>query len=109
MIAHAANKREKETKFSFSLLNLSSFLCIVRRFLSESYTDISFLPGYGLVDVRLLHAVQFRFYELEDMLRCIHWLLLLGGGFGAPHEIFCSILFPKRIQNADIYLGVCKQ
>ena len=33
MIAHVTDKREKETKFSFSLLNLSSFLCVVRRFL----------------------------------------------------------------------------
>ena len=61
MNARAQGKREKETKFSFSLLNLSSFLCIVRRFLSESYTDMSLLLAYGRVDVSLWHAVLFGF------------------------------------------------
>ena len=28
------------------------FLAAVRRFLAESYTDMSFLPGYEIVDVR---------------------------------------------------------
>ena len=51
-------KREKETKFSFSLLNLSSFLSVVRRFPLESYTDMLSLPGYGLIDVSILHTIQ---------------------------------------------------
>ena len=60
-IAPAARKREKETKFSFSLLILSSFLSAVRRFLKESYTDISLLLGYDFVDVNVLYTVQYIF------------------------------------------------
>ncbi len=52
----APGKREKKTKFFFSLLNLSSFLCAVRRFLKESYTDIGLLPAYDKVAVLLLHT-----------------------------------------------------
>ena len=60
-IAPAARKREKETKFSFSLLILSSFLSAVRRFLKESYTDMSLLPEYDFVDVNVLYTVQYIF------------------------------------------------
>ena len=62
-------KREKETKFSFSLLNLSSFLSVVRRFPLESYTDMSLPLVYGLVDVSVLHAFG-KYDSVKDFMRC---------------------------------------
>ncbi len=67
----APGKREKETKFSFSLLILSSFLATVRRFLSESYTDMSLLLAYGKVDVHfIIITVLFLFCKPKGILRC---------------------------------------
>ena len=41
----------------FALLIPLLFLAVVRRFLTESYTDMSLLLGYGLVDVSFWGAV----------------------------------------------------
>ena len=68
MIAHAQNKRRGQTKVFPLLLIPLLFLAVVRRFLKESYTDISFLPGYDWVDVCVCGTVLFCFCEPEDFL-----------------------------------------
>ena len=84
-IAPAACKREKETKFSFSLLILSSFLAAVRRFLKESDTDMPLLPGYDEVDVSIFE-VCCKFIFFCKNFRAPHPLALpeRGAKIGAP-------------------------
>ena len=60
-MSSAAYKREKETQFSFSLLDSLIFPSIVRRFLAESYTDMTFVPEYDRLDVNVLYTLQYIF------------------------------------------------
>ena len=65
IISHAQNKRRGQTKVFPLLLIPLLFLAAVRRFLTESYTDMSFLPGYGLIDVSALHTIR-KYYNTKD-------------------------------------------
>ena len=61
-------QRAKERrKLSFPSLNLSSFLSVVRRFLAESDTDMSLVPGYDGVDVSICSTPYANFRFAKDV------------------------------------------
>ena len=77
----APGKRRGQTKVFPLLLIPLLFLAAVRRFLSESDTDIGFLPGYDGVDVCLLCTVG-KWGDAEDLVR----LPLIRHGFAALYQ-----------------------
>ena len=63
-----AKATAKQPTGLFGLLIPLLFLGIVRRFLAESYTDMSFALAYGLIDVNLLHTFG-KYYDVKDSMR----------------------------------------
>ena len=68
-IVCAANKRRGQTKVFPLLLIPLLFLAAVRRFPVESYTDISFMPGYDKIDSCALHTI-WKYHNAKDFIRC---------------------------------------
>ena len=81
-------KRRGQTKVFPLLLILLLFLAAVRRFLSESDTDIGLLPGYDGVDVCLLCTVG-------------KWGGCRRFGALAPHPSRLRCSLPKKVILSD--------